>query len=109
MELEHQLCNLSERLTKCLYVFSELGECADAQQRRAPRRPAQDVEVRLGASSVAQLLADYEAGWSLKLVAERYGVSKAAVLRVLKSHGVSTRKSGVNYVYLPSGVQRRDD
>lgn len=106
MELEHQLCNLSESLTRCLRPFAEQDVSAISNVRRL-RRPVQNVSLRLGPVVVAQLVADYQAGWSIKLVAERYKISKASVLKLLADHHVPTRKSGVNYEYLPEDLRRR--
>lgn len=66
------------------------------------------MSLRLGPAKVAELVADYQAGWSLKLTAERYEISKASVLKLLSDHQVPTRKSGVNYDYLPESLQLRD-
>lgn len=47
---------------------------------------------RLGVEVVACLIQDYRAGWSLKLLGERYGISKHWVLKLLAEEGVATRK-----------------
>ena len=80
------------------------------QPTRAPRRRIQrqqTVAERLGQARVRQLLADYRGGMSIKDVAARYKTSKASVLKIFKEHGVATRPSGVNLVWLDEKHYRR--
>jgi methylphosphotriester-DNA--protein-cysteine methyltransferase len=51
----------------------------------APRTP-QRVSHRLGSSTLEQIAAEYEAGASKQVLAQRYGVSLSSVKRLLKRH-----------------------
>jgi hypothetical protein len=76
--------------------------------RRLPRHTPPDrivlqmsvgVAARLGAAGVERLVGDYANGLSVKQVAHEWSVSKWTVLRLLRTHGVETRPSGINYSY----------
>jgi Mor family transcriptional regulator len=62
---------------------------------------------RLGPVRVRQLTDDYQGGVSIKEVAARYETSEASVFKILKEHGVPTRPTGVNMMWLEEKHYRR--
>jgi len=50
---------------------------------------------RLSAETVQQLTTDYQAGVPSTQLAQRYGISKGAVLRLLRKQGIPTRRQSM--------------
>lgn len=52
------------------------------------------IEARLDEAQTAQLIADYRAGATSRDLAAQFGVSKAAIVRLLRHHGLVIRPRG---------------
>jgi predicted DNA binding protein len=52
------------------------------------------IEARLTAAQTAQLIADYRAGATSRDLATQLGVSKSAIVRLLRRHGAVIRPRG---------------
>ena len=58
----------------------------------APRRPRHKLDQRLSSDLIAELVASYEMGAPTTQLTGRYGLSKGAVLKLLRESGVSIRR-----------------
>jgi hypothetical protein len=67
--------------------------CRSTSVRNIPvaRPRIHEVRRRLSQETIAQLVADYEAGQSTPALEAKYGVAKATVLKLLEEHGVTMR------------------
>ena len=91
MELSATLSNrgpLVERL-------SDLGK-SKTGRRRTPRLKPRKPLVRLNLEEIQDLAAAYEAGESMKELAERFGISRWTVADHLKRSGTPTRHQKMN-------------
>ena len=77
-----------------LGISDRLARSERRQQRSAspPRRVAR----RLSRKTIAQLLADYQAGASTRELAMTCGISKTSVQRLLHEHGLTLRHQGLS-------------
>jgi len=81
-----------------------LADVLNRAQSSAPRRPAKtDTKIqvrrldrRLSATTVAELVAAYEAGASTPELCTRYKLSKGGVLKLLRQAGVEIRHRGLS-------------
>lgn len=79
--------------------YSKLADvsktCRPDGVRRVPvvRRPTRvhSVRKRLGPETIAQLVADYQAGMATTALTMKYRIGKGTVLRLLDDHGVHRR------------------
>jgi hypothetical protein len=103
-ELEDQLANLSYKLKRAWQSWAKLPAHCVPSPHRTPRIAVR-VKTAWAVEGVARLIAGYEPASSVKLIPERFGISKASVLKLLVEEDVTTRKSGVNYDYLPDQLR----
>lgn len=81
------------RLAKTQRLLDGMTPRTDTPPQLPPR---QKVTRRLAPETIDQLLADYRAGSSTPQLAERYGISKTSVKRLLHDHGVAVRLRGLD-------------
>jgi hypothetical protein len=72
-----------------------------AESPTRPRLPVQDLprprsKRFLNAQEVIHIAARYEAGETTQLVGDRYGISKSRVATILREHGITIRRQGLN-------------
>ena len=105
MELEGQLANLSQQLSRLVSSWRALPVGAPTRTRIDRSRKRQRAEDRLGREEVAQLLADYQAGQPSTALMRTYGLSKGAVLRLLEVNGIPRRRRGLSDQQVKDAVQ----
>jgi DNA invertase Pin-like site-specific DNA recombinase len=84
---------LSSRSSKVSSLVSALA-VPSKQALRLPDSPppAHQVQTRLAAAQVEQLVAEYQAGTTTRELAERYGINRVTVFEHLKRAGVPRRR-----------------
>jgi transposase-like protein len=60
---------------------------------------------RLSANTIQQLATDYQAGVPSTQLAKRYGVSKGAVLRLLREQGIPVRRQSMTAIDIEQAIQ----
>lgn len=93
---------LVRRYSKHDGTWSDLEKVLDRPRARTnpdePPTPAPErykLDQRLDAETIAQLVADYEAGASSAQLGRDYGMSKTSVLRLLHEAGATIRRQGL--------------
>jgi hypothetical protein len=76
-----------ERLTR--HVASQPS--SSPPPPRAPYRPHK-LSQRLDHQTVAAIITAYQAGTTAKALADRYGVARSAITRLLHQHGIAVRR-----------------
>jgi len=64
------------------------------QDRRPKPRPRHSLALRLPTAVLHRVVEDYRAGATSRDIAKRYGISKTAVLRLLRTGGAAVRPRG---------------
>ena len=70
-------------------------KAARAGKRATPQHHIRDVERRLGAEKIAQIVAEYEAGESTRALETKYGVGKTAIVSLLRKQNVTIRNQPI--------------
>lgn len=60
---------------------------------------------RLGPETIAQVVADYQAGTSTPTLMKQYKISKGAVLRLLQDHGIAMRHQPMTEQEITEAIQ----
>jgi hypothetical protein len=84
-----------------LVTLVNSAEDAPALRRSTSIR---DVARRLGQEQVGQLIHDYESGAESTELMTKYGLSKASVLKLLKTNGVEMRRQAMTPGQLESAI-----
>lgn len=94
------LCRYSKlaKLSKLCHSDTLASVPVAPQRVHAARR-------RLPAESIQQLLTDYQAGVPSTQLAQRYGISKGAVLRLLREHRVPVRLQRITAPEVEQAIQ----
>jgi hypothetical protein len=74
------------------------------RRQRRQRSPKQ-VQTRLGAEGVAQLVAGYQAGGRVKQLASQFGIQRLTVSSILQREGVPLRSRGIHPDDLPEVIR----
>lgn len=82
-------------LERLLKVLDRPRERAKSVEPPTPAPPRYKLDQRLDAETIAQLVADYEAGSSSTKLGRQYGISKTSVLRLLHEAGATIRRQGL--------------
>jgi len=82
-------------LERLLKVLDRPRARAKPAEAMAPPPPRYKLDQRLDAETIAQLVADYEAGASSIQLGREYGMSKTSVLRLLHEAGATIRRQGL--------------
>lgn len=83
----------------------------DLARRRSPDPSAAqpqvyEVRTRLGPATIAQLVAEYEAGEHTTDLVAKYRVGKGTVIEILHNHGVQMRRQGLAEAHLAAATER---
>jgi hypothetical protein len=81
--------------------FADLRKRIDESPARTPLLCENDLKPRskrfLTAQDVTDIVDLYEAGETTQQIGNRYGISKTRVATVLREHGVTIRRQGLNH------------
>lgn len=75
-------------------LHAQIGVPAGRRRARTHRPQPHATRRRLGQQAVEAVVADYLAGMTTREVAERYGISKTAVIELLRPRGVLRGRGG---------------
>lgn len=95
MEVLRRYANLDYQITMIRKTLTRIERTSQRQPRPEYTSQPHPIKRRLGSAKVAEVVADYQAGATCIELADKYAVSKAALLDLLHEHGLAKRKQGL--------------
>jgi hypothetical protein len=85
--------------------LSKLARCISGRHVPPARPRVHEARRGLKADTIAQLVADYEAGQPTPVLMTKYHLAKATVIKILKSHGITMRHQQMSQAKTSEAIQ----